>query len=57
MLPYAKILEYDIECGWTLSTTLQKGLSTKKKLYKRVFFFFLSIIIRSLLAKAIFFFK
>ena len=31
MLPYAKILEYDIECGWTLSTTLQKGLSTKKK--------------------------
>ena len=46
MLPYAKILEYDIECGWTLSTTLQKG-----------FFFFLSIIIRSLLAKANFFFK
>ena len=43
MLTYAKILEYDIECGWTLSTTLQKGLSTKKKkkkLYKRFFFFF-----------------
>ena len=44
MLPYAKILEYDIECGWTLSTTLQKGLSTNKKrkktLQKGLFFLF-----------------
>lgn len=41
MLPYAKILEYDIEWSWTLSTTLKKGLSKKKKknLYKRAFFF------------------
>lgn len=40
MLPYAKILEYDIEWSWTLSTTLKKGLSKKKKKPLQKGFFF-----------------